>query len=212
MTWPMPEDEAGRMTAAALEELLAFNADVMAVGPGLGRSPGLDTLVAGLAARWSGPMVIDADGLNALAASTVFASRSVVLTPHPGEMAALAGLSIEAVQHDRLGVAQRVAAARRAHVVLKGHRTLVTSPDGHVSINDSGNPGMATAGTGDVLTGVTAAWLAQLRDPAGAATLAVYVHGRAGDLAAAAQGEVAMVAGDLLLHLGAAVRELTPSS
>jgi NAD(P)H-hydrate epimerase len=127
-------------------------------------------------------------------------------------MARLAGVAIEAVQGDRLGVSRRVAAERQAHVVLKGHRTLVTSPDGRVSINDSGNPGMATAGTGDVLTGVLAAWLAQLREPAAAAALAAYLHGRAGDLAAAVHGEVAMVAGDLLAHLGAAVKELTATS
>jgi NAD(P)H-hydrate epimerase len=210
MTWPMPEDDAGRMTAAAIDDLLRFDADVIAVGPGLGRSPALDALVAGLATRSQAPLVIDADGLNALAGQTFLVPT--VLTPHPGEMARLAGVAIEAVQGDRLGVSRRVAAERQAHVVLKGHRTLVTSPDGRVSINDSGNPGMATAGTGDVLTGVLAAWLAQLREPAAAAALAAYLHGRAGDLAAAVHGEVAMVAGDLLAHLGAAVTELTATS
>ena len=207
MTWPMPEDDAGRMTDGAIEDLLAFDADVIAIGPGLGRSPALDKLVAALATRSKCPLVLDADALNALAGAATF-SAPAILTPHPGEMARLSGLSIEAVQADRLGVSQRLAAARNAHVVLKGHRTLVTSPDGRVSINDSGNPGMATAGTGDVLTGAIAAWLAQLRDPAAAAALAVYLHGRAGDLAAAAHGEVAMVAGDVLAHLGAATLEL----
>ena len=221
MTWPMPEDDAGRMTDGAVEDLLAFDADVTAVGPGLGRSPALDKLVAALAARSKSPLVLDADALNALAEKHVgyvfreaekhtrhVFSTPAVLTPHPGEMARLSGLSIEAVQADRVGVSQRLAAGLNAHVVLKGHRTLVTSPDGRVSINDSGNPGMATAGTGDVLTGAITAWMAQLRDPAAAAALAVYLHGRAGDLAAAAQSEVAMVAGDLLAHLGAATLEL----
>ena len=206
MTWPMPEDDAGRMTDGAIGELLAFDADVTAVGPGLGRSLALDKLVAALATRSTCPLVLDADALNALAG--VSFSTPAVLTPHPGEMARLSGLSIEAVQSDRVGVSQRLAAGWNAYVVLKGHRTLVTSPDGRVSINDSGNPGMATAGTGDVLTGAIAAWLAQLRDPAAAAALAVYLHGRAGDLAAAMQGEVAMVAGDLLAQLGAATLEL----
>ena len=202
------------MTAAALDELLAFDADVIAIGPGLGRSDDLDALVTSLVSKSRAPLVVDADGLNALASkkTTAAAVSSVILTPHPGEMARLAGVSIEAVQADRVGVSQRMAAAMNAHVVLKGHRSLVTSPDGRVSINDSGNPGMATAGTGDVLTGAIAAWLAQLRDAAAAAALAVYLHGRAGDLAAAAHGEVAMIAGDVLAHLGAATLELIAPS
>ena len=124
-------------------------------------------------------------------------------------MARLTGLSVEDVQSHRLDVARDFATTHRAHVVLKGHRTLVASPDGRISINLTGNPGMATGGTGDVLTGTLAAWLAQLLDADAAARLAVYLHGLAGDLAAHDEGEVALIAGDVVAHLGDAVLDLT---
>lgn len=114
------------------------------------------------------------------------------------------GKSTADVQKARLEVAQAFATSRGIHVVLKGHRTLVVSPEGRTGINRTGNPGMATGGTGDVLTGVIAAWLAQLLDPEAATRVGVYLHGRAGDLAAAAVGAPGLVAGDLLRHLGAA--------
>jgi NAD(P)H-hydrate epimerase len=213
MTLPLPADDAGRVSAGALDEVLAFGADVIAVGPGLGRSEALDRFVSDLLAHATAPVVVDADGLNAIAASitrlTNAAGAARILTPHPGEMARLTGRTIADVQADRLGVARAVAADRGAHVVLKGHRTVIAAPGGRVSINLTGNPGMATAGTGDVLTGAIAAWLCQLRDPFAAAQLAVYLHGRAGDLAAHDVGEVALVAGDVLGRLGTAVSDLT---
>jgi NAD(P)H-hydrate epimerase len=128
----------------------------------------------------------------------------LIITPHPGEMARLSGRSTADVQKSRLEVARDFATTHDLHVVLKGHRTLVASPDGRVQINRTGNPGMATGGTGDVLTGVIAAWLAQLLDPDAATRVGVYLHGKAGDLAAAATGGPALIASDILRHLGAA--------
>jgi len=124
-------------------------------------------------------------------------------------MARLIGLSVDVVQSERLDIARAFAVDHRVHVVLKGHRTVVAAPDGRTSINLTGNPGMATAGCGDVLTGMIAGWFGQLLDADAAARLAVYLHGVAGDLAEADEGEVAMVAGDVLDRLGDAVAELT---
>jgi NAD(P)H-hydrate epimerase len=213
MTLPLPDDGAGRMASSALDVILDFGADVIAVGPGLGRSAGVDAVVRGLVEQSRAPLVVDADGLNALASSEIIGSRAaadLVLTPHPGEMGRLLKSSAAAVQADRLAAVQRLARDWNAHVVLKGQRTLIGAPDGRVAINQTGNPGMATGGTGDVLTGAIAAWIAQLRDPMSASMVATYLHGRAGDLAASHQGEVAMIAGDLLAHLGPATLELTP--
>jgi NAD(P)H-hydrate epimerase len=214
MTLPLPDDGAGRMASSALDVILDFGADVIAVGPGLGRSDGVDAVVRSLVERTHAPLVVDADGLNTLASSEIIGSRAaadLVLTPHPGEMGRLLKSSAAAVQADRLAAVQRLARDWRAHVVLKGQRTLIAAPEGRVAINQTGNPGMATGGTGDVLTGAIAAWIAQLRDPMSAAMLATYLHGRAGDLAASSQGEVAMIAGDLLAQLGPATLEPTPS-
>jgi NAD(P)H-hydrate epimerase len=124
-------------------------------------------------------------------------------------MARLTGLSAEQVQQNRLEMARMFASNHQVHVVLKGHRTLVASPEGAVAVNLTGNPGMATGGTGDVLTGVIAGWFAQMLDAEGACKLAVYLHGHAGDLAEADEGETALTASDVLHHLGDAVLELS---
>jgi NAD(P)H-hydrate epimerase len=133
----------------------------------------------------------------------------VIITPHPGEMARLSGLSIEEVQANRLDVARDFATTHRLTVILKGHRTIVATPEGKTFVNRTGNPGMATAGSGDVLTGMVAAWAAQLLDAEAASRLAVFLHGLAGDLAEADEGEVALIAGDIISHLGEAVLDLT---
>jgi NAD(P)H-hydrate epimerase len=124
-------------------------------------------------------------------------------------MGRLVGMSAHEVQANRLDVARNFAVSHHVYVVLKGHRTLVATPDGKVFINPTGNPGMATGGTGDVLTGMIAAWLAQLLDAEAACKLAVYLHGMAGDLAEADEGEIGMTSADLAAHLGDAVMELT---
>src|SRR6266513_6125751 len=159
------------------------------------------------------PLVIDADGLNAFTGAPDRLAgregRDVIITPHPGEMGRLVGMSADEVQARRLEIARNFAANHHVYVVLKGHRTLVATPDKKVFINPTCNAGMATGGTGDVLTGMIAAWLGQLLDAEAACKLAVYLHGMAGDLADAENGDVALIAGDLVAHIGDAVQELT---
>jgi NAD(P)H-hydrate epimerase len=213
MTEPLEETASGTIDYAALDRVLDIKADVIAVGPGLGQSPGTSAFVQGLLERAGVPLVIDADALNAFVGEPDrLMGRDgvdVVITPHPGEMARLLNISIEAVQHDRLQHATAFAANHRVHVVLKGHRTIVAGPDNRAFVNLTGNAGMATGGTGDLLTGMIAAWFAQLLDAEAACKLAVYLHGTAGDLAEADEGEVALVAGDVAARLGDAVMELT---
>ena len=213
MTEPLEETASGTIDYAALDRVLEIKADVIAVGPGLGQAPGTAAFVQGLLERAGVPLVIDADALNAFAGEPDrLMGRDgvdVIITPHPGEMARLLNISIEAVQHDRLQHATAFAANHRVHVILKGHRTIIAGPDNRAFVNLTGNPGMATGGTGDLLTGMLAAWFAQLLDAEAACKLAVYLHGTAGDLAEADEGEVALVAGDIAARLGDAVMELT---
>jgi NAD(P)H-hydrate epimerase len=213
MTEPLEETAAGTVDYAALDRVLDFKADVIAVGPGLGQSPGTAAFVHGLVERAGVPLVLDADALNAFAGDPErLAGRDgvdVVITPHPGEMARLLNTSIEAVQHDRLRHATEFAARHRVHVVLKGHRTIIAGPENRAFINLTGNAGMATGGTGDLLTGMIASWFGQLLDAEAACKLAVYLHGSAGDLAEADEGDVALVASDIAARLGDAVMELT---
>ena len=212
MTEPLDETPSGALHFAALDRLFELDADVIAVGPGIGRDPGTVAFVHGLLERAGVPVVIDADGLNAFAGDPDrLMGRDgvdVIVTPHPGEMSRLLGVAIESVQHDRLGHARRFAADHKVHVVLKGHRSIVAGPDGRAFVNLTGNPGMATGGTGDLLTGMIAAWVAQLLDAEAACKLAVYLHGSAGDLAAAEEGDVALIASDIGTHLGSALQEL----
>jgi NAD(P)H-hydrate epimerase len=157
--------------------------------------------------------VVDADALNAFSEEPDrLAGRDgvdVIVTPHPGEMARLLATTVEAVQKDRLNAAREFASAHRLHVVLKGHRTIVAGPENRAFINLTGNPGMATGGTGDVLAGMLGAWFAQLLDAEAACKIAVYLHGAAGDLAEADEGEVALMAGDVAARIGDAILELT---
>jgi NAD(P)H-hydrate epimerase len=215
MTLPLDETPDGKVALTALEHLLEFEQDVIAVGPGLGTGHDVTAFVHGLLSKSESPLVLDADALNALASEPDLlhnqgeGSRPLVITPHPGEMSRLVNMSTEEVQSNRLGVARDFAVQHQIYVVLKGYRTLIATPEGKVFINPLGNPGMATGGTGDVLTGVIAAWLAQLLDAEAACKIGVYLHGLAGDLTEADEGEVAMTAADLAAHLGDAVLELT---
>jgi NAD(P)H-hydrate epimerase len=158
------------------------------------------------------PLVIDADALNALATGGGSAParrpEPAVLTPHPGEAARLLGSSARDVQADRIGAVRRLARAHRAVVVLKGRQSLVADPDGRVAVNSTGNAGMASAGTGDVLTGAVGAFLARRSSAWDAARLAVYLHGEAGDRAASRLGEEGMIASDLIDELPAALTAL----
>lgn len=213
MTEGCDETSEGTIAFEALDRILDFDADVIAIGPGLGRHPSTSALVQGIVERAGVPLVLDADALNAFAGDpdrlVARDGVEIVITPHPGEMARLCGLSIEDVQAQRLDVARDFAATHRLHVVLKGHRTIIATPEARAFVNLTGNPGMATGGTGDVLTGMIAGWFGQLLDAEAAARLAVYLHGLAGDLAEADEGEVAMTATDIVARLGDAVLELT---
>ena len=205
--------EAQGIDPANVDRVLELARDVIAIGPGLGRGPATKAFVRALVDRATMPLVIDADGLNAFSGDPDKLAgregREVIITPHPGEMGRLIGMSADEVQASRLEIARNFASAHHVYVVLKGHRTLIATPDEKVFINPTGNPGMATGGTGDVLTGMIAAWLAQLLDAEGACKLAVYLHGMAGDLAEADEGEAAMTSADVAGHLGDAVLELT---
>jgi ADP-dependent NAD(P)H-hydrate dehydratase / NAD(P)H-hydrate epimerase len=212
MTEALSETSDG-LDAEGVDRVLEWARDVVAVGPGLGAAPSTREFVRQLVDRATMPMVIDADGLNAFAGDPDRLAgregRDVIITPHPGEMGRLVGMSTDEVQSSRLEVARNFAATHHVYVVLKGHRTLIATPDEKIFINPTGNPGMATGGTGDVLTGMIAAWLAQLLDAEAACKLAVYLHGMAGDLAEADEGEVSMTASDVAGHLGDAMLELT---
>lgn len=212
MTEPLPESKQGCLTGAAIARILEMRHDVIACGPGLGREAGIGEFVRALIEKTDAPLVLDADALTVLADDpgvlTGREDRDVIITPHPGEMARLVGASIEDVQANRIEVAADFAATHRVYVVLKGHRTIIATPDGTIYINPTGNAGLATAGTGDLLTGMVAAWLAQLLDAEAACRLAVFLHGAAGDLAESDEGQVAMVATDVLGHLGDALNRL----
>jgi NAD(P)H-hydrate epimerase len=212
MTEPLLEREEG-LDPAGVDRVIDLARDVMAIGPGLGPAPATREFIKLLVDRATMPLVIDADGLNAFSNDpdrlTGREGRDVIITPHPGEMGRLVGMSTDEVQGSRLEIARNFAVAHHVYVVLKGHRTLIATPDEKVFINPTGNPGMATGGTGDVLTGMIAAWLAQLLDAEAACKLAVYLHGMAGDLAEADESEVSMTAGDVAAHIGDAIMELT---
>ena len=213
MTEALEETATGAIDFAAVDRVLDMKADVIAMGPGLGQDPSTAAFIQAIVERSGVPIVLDADGLNAFGGDPdrLVGRESVdlIITPHPGEMARLLGMSIEDLQANRLDHAREFAAAHKLHVVLKGHRTIVAGPEGRAFVNLTGNAGMATGGTGDLLTGMIAAWFAQLLDPEAACKLAVYLHGTAGDLADADEGEVALLPTDIAAHLGDAVLELT---
>ena len=175
---------------------------VLAIGPGLGQSAGDSKFTTGLLSATKIPAVIDADALNILAAKPVLLAklakgRTLVLTPHPGEMARLAGITVAEVQANRLETARSFAQRMGVTLVLKGARTLIAHPDGRVAVNTTGNPGMAKGGSGDLLTGLIAGLLAQYPgDPARAVEAAVYLHGLAADLAVREGDEHTLLATD----------------
>jgi NAD(P)H-hydrate epimerase len=179
---------------------------VLAAGPGLGTGPVASDVLRRLLAAGV-PRILDADALN-IAAAENFDLTGCILTPHPGEMSRLAGKPTAEIQSHRLEVARDFAMQRRCSLVLKGHRTLVAFPDGTVWINATGNPGMATGGSGDILTGLLAGLLAQYPDhPRESVIAAVWLHGRAGDHAAEALGQSGMIATDLLHYLPQAIAD-----
>jgi ADP-dependent NAD(P)H-hydrate dehydratase / NAD(P)H-hydrate epimerase len=207
MTEPLVETKDGTIAADASDRIKesAKGKSVLAIGPGISRDPQTAELIQTLVAVLQVPVVLDADGLNAFEGRSDELSgkgRTLVITPHPGEMARLVGCTVADVQKDRLGVARRFARAHELIVVLKGHRTLVVRPDGEAWVNTTGNPGMATGGTGDILTGMVAGMIAQNPKQAFFAVLAaVHLHGLAGDEMREKVGEHSLVATDLLQGL-----------
>ncbi len=208
----LPETSEGTLSLAGLPTILQAceHADAVAIGPGLSQHSQTKQLVRQLLPKITKPLVLDADGLNALAEEVDLLCRRplpTILTPHPGEMGRLVRLSVEDVQRDRQRIATAFAKKYRVVVVLKGHATVVASFDGERYLNTTGNPGMASGGTGDVLTGMIAALLGQQLSWFDAARLGVYLHGLAGDLAAAERGQVGLIASDIVDRIPFAIRQ-----
>lgn len=220
MTEPLPQTEAGTISLRALDsgrlDKLLEGKTVLAIGPGIGSIPETAELVRTLVNRRRLPVVLDADGLNAFSGCMdTFHSggdlADAVLTPHPGEMSRLAGIGTAEIQARRVEKAREFAQKYKANLVLKGFRTLTAAPDGKVWVNPTGNPGMATGGTGDVLTGMIAGLVAQYRNRpiSEVAAAATYLHGLAGDLAAKEMGQASLIAGDLIGELPRAYKLVT---
>jgi len=215
MTHPLPETIDGALSLKAKKAILnkINGADAIVLGPGLSCNPETVKLVRNLILDIQKRLVIDADALNAISRNTSILKKlkcEYIITPHPGEMARLIKKGADFITKNKEIVAKRFASEYNAVVVLKGSRTVVSEKKsrGQVYINKSGNPGMATAGSGDVLTGVIAGFLAQGLKTVDAARLAVYVHGMAGDLAAKEKGEIGLIAGDILDKIPEAIEKL----
>src|SRR5574341_1044186 len=213
MTEALSETPAHTLALKARDRVveLAAGRDAVALGPGIGLDEETETVARALVQELPKPMAVDADALSALAGHLDLlrgAPAARCLTPHPGEMARMLGVTVGEIQRDRIAAAREFATRHRAHVVLKGARSVIGDPDGRVVVNPTGNPGMASGGTGDVLTGMLGAFLARGLAPAAALQSAVYLHGLAGDLAAERMGEEALIAGDLIATLPEAFRTL----
>ena len=218
MTAPLPATPAGTISIRCLEYSgftdLLRGKDILAMGPGLTTQSETQEFVRAVVGDSPTPLVLDADGLNAFSGRSgelgQHRTEKCVVTPHPGEMARLLNAPTQDVQRDRLGTAEKAAADLKATVVLKGHQTVIVAPDGRTWINSTGNPGMAKAGSGDVLTGMVAGVLAQRgnADWSKAACLAVFLHGLAGDIAAEESGEISLMATDIIRAIPKAYAKL----
>ncbi|MGD0446275.1 MAG: NAD(P)H-hydrate dehydratase [Edaphobacter sp.] len=214
MMVPLAEGSKGAVSFKSLDgaklDTLMEKITVVAVGPGLSTEGDAPAFARQIVEKTTVPVVIDADALNAFEGKTNLLNgtgRVMVLTPHPGEMARLAGLTVREVEEDRVGLARRFATEHRLTLVLKGWRTLVAHPDGSIAVNTSGNPAMAKGGSGDILTGIVAAMLAQFpSDVKRAVETAVYLHGLAADFATTAMDEHTVLATDTVTHLSDAFR------
>jgi ADP-dependent NAD(P)H-hydrate dehydratase / NAD(P)H-hydrate epimerase len=220
MTEPLHETEAGTISMRSPEygyvDQLVKGKTVLAIGPGISRNPETSEFVRTVVGKYDMPTVLDADGLNAFEGVTEKLNGKgapLVITPHPGEMGRLLGISAAEVQRDRLNIARNFAREHELVVALKGHRTLIAQPNGEVWVNTTGNPGMATGGTGDILTGMSAGMIAQnAGDVIRAVIAAVYLHGLAGDVARETMGEQSLVATDLVKSLPEAMRRVRESA
>jgi NAD(P)H-hydrate epimerase len=215
MTLPLPETRGGALSSSGYKKIEAFlgKIDILVIGPGLGLDNSTAKLARKIIKNTDKITVIDADGLGALVGNLDVLKPgtrgwvvSRILTPHPGEMARLLGVGIDTVQSNREEAAKKFAGAYKITVVLKGHTTVVADYHGNVYINKTGNPGMATAGSGDVLTGMIAALRAQGLDDFEAAKYAVYVHGLAGDIAAKEKTQISLIASDIIGKIPNAIK------
>jgi len=211
----LPLTEGGALGKDAIDRALALaeSRDAVVIGPGLGQGAEVRAFVRELLSRCERPMIVDADGLNAASSAKGGSSplrrrASTLVTPHPGEMARLIGSTTAEVQRRRVETARAFAVETGAVTVLKGQRTIVTDADGRAAVNATGNPGMATGGTGDVLAGILGALIARGVPAWDTAVAGVFLHGRAGDLAAARLGQEAMLAGDLIDAIPDAIRSV----
>ena len=212
MTLPLP-DEGGHLSTNAFESIMVETQgkSAIALGPGLGTSRGAREVVRGLISESRTPVVIDADGLNVIACDIeIIKDRKtdIIITPHPGEMGRIINKSARDVQKDRIGAARGLARGLEVWVVLKGARTIIAAPDGSIYISTAGNPGMASGGMGDVLTGLIGGFLAIGGDPLSAAAAGVFVHGTAGDRAAQSVGEISLTAQDVLDEVPGVISQL----
>jgi hydroxyethylthiazole kinase-like uncharacterized protein yjeF len=228
MVLPLPDAGDGTLSEKASQEIIGFlnkSADLLAIGPGIGITADTEKLIRTLIEHSPSPLVIDADGINSIRGDQGIIKKAkapVILTPHPGEMARLlskgnrtkshdaaGGLSLrDEIEKDRIAVAMSFAKETGTYLVLKGVPTVIATPDGNAFLNSTGNPGMATAGTGDVLTGMVAGFLSQVRIPLNACILGVFMHGLAGDIAASRKGEYAMIASDMINAIPEAFKKL----
>jgi NAD(P)H-hydrate epimerase len=207
-----PDDVAIDDTDRVVEHCLGLlqGKAAVAIGPGIVRGPAMQRVICRLVEESTVPIVVDADGLNELAGNLScleHATVPVLLTPHPGEMSRLTGLTVDAIQADRIGVAADFAQKQGVYVALKGARTIIAAPDGRAYINPTGNTGMGSGGTGDVLTGMVGGFLAQQQDPLDALCLGVFIHGLAGDRAAEQKGQHGLLASDLLGEVGGIMKQ-----
>ncbi len=219
MTLPLPDTAEGSFSRSAAGRLLSFSrgTDAVVIGPGLSRAPSTQQLVRSLIGKVRKPCVIDADALYALSGHlSALRSRTrydrMVLTPHEGEFSRLSGVAETRIRSDRKRVAKEFARHYNVTLVLKGHRTVVASADGALYVNKTGNPGMATAGSGDVLAGVIAAFIGQGLNLFDASRYGVYLHGMAGDLAAKKMTQLSMIASDIIEQLPRAVKRCSRHS
>lgn len=206
MTLPLEETDNCSLSLKAKTKILEFSkkCDVVIIGPGLGRDDQTVMLVRELIEKIEVPIVLDADGINALGDELDLLKKRehrTVITPHPGEMARLIGKDIDQVQSNRIDFAKNLAETTKTIVCLKGHKTVIVNSEGITYINESGNSGMATGGTGDVLAGMIASFIGQKVGDFSATVSAVYLHGLAGDIAAEKKGQFSMVASDILEYL-----------
>lgn len=215
MTLPLPQTRDGALSLSAYKKIKKFakNIDVLIIGPGISGNKSTRALARKIISKINKPMVIDADGINALAGhlktlrTLKTEHRTTILTPHPGEMAKILGKSADYVQNHRKKIAKSFAKDYNCVIALKGNKTAVAGPAGALYINKTGNPGMGTAGSGDVLTGMIGAFLGQGLGAFAAAKYAVYLHGLAGDLAAEEKTQISLIASDIIAKIPEAIKK-----